>query len=1012
MKRKTGKILWSILIAGILFTIMFFVVRFGTREQNDIVILYTNDVHCGIEENIGYAGLAAYKESMEEKTPYVTLVDCGDAVQGDFIGLTSEGSYIVDIMNEVGYDFAVIGNHEFDYGMERLSELIQQSEAKYLGCNIQYTGESENKLQAVKPYDIVKYGKTKVAFIGVTTPQSISSSTPTYFMEDDEYVYEFSGAESGEELYICVQNYVDECRKQGADYVIVLAHLGDGEEYAPYSSNDLVKATEGIDVVLDGHAHSTIPNYTEKNKLGEEVFISSTGTKLANIGQLVITADGSISTELISDYIQKDEKIKTYIDIIQATYEEDLKKVVATAEVALSGYSEDGIRLVRNRETNIGNFCADAYRYVAKADIALVNGGGIRADLPAGEITYEDLFAVHPFGNTLCMVEATGQEILDCLEMCYRVVLAETSEDGNAIGEDGGFQQVSGLQFWVDTSVESSVVIDENEMFVSVGDTRRVKDVLVLNDEGEYEPLDVNKVYTLASHDYLLKEGGSGCQMFMDNPFIIDEGMLDYQVLVTYMTEALGGKIDTRYGKTEGRINVGEQRFADKPNEQGVVTTSTVGLSLDGTHLVDNEGNPIQLRGVSTHGLAWFPQYVNQEFFTELHDEWNANVVRLAMYTAENGGYCSGGDKENLKQIVKDGVEYATNAGLYVIIDWHILQDNNPQTNKEEAKKFFEEMSKEFSDSDNVLYEICNEPNGGTSWTEIKSYAEEIIPIIRANDEEAIIIVGTPTWSQEVDKAVADPIKGYENIMYTLHFYAATHTDWLRERMENALSAGLPIFVTEFGTCDASGNGGIDINQSNEWIKTMDENGVSYVAWNLSNKNETSAIFKSDCQKTSGFTADDLTDNGKWIYEMLTGEHVRVLDTKVENVGTTATTTEPQPEPNNSKQSSGNSVSQGKADNLTYIATVSNSWQADGKTVYQYTLTIENQSDKDVENWSIDLKFNENITFSDGWNGNYSVNGATLIIGPKEYNTKILAGEKISDIGFMISGSEKLAIVK
>ena len=267
--------------------------------------------------------------------------------------------------------------------------------------------------------------------------------------------------------------------------------------------------------------------------------------------------------------------------------------------------------------------------------------------------------------------------------------------------------------------------------------------------------------------------------------------------------------------------------------------------------------------------VGWFPQYVNREFFTELHDEWNANVVRLAMYTAESGGYCTGGDKESLKQLVKDGVEYATNANMYVIVDWHILQDTNPQTYKEEAKTFFDEMSKEFANKDNVLYEICNEPNGGTSWKEIKSYAEEIIPIIRANDEDAIIIVGTPTWSQEVDKAVEDPIQGYDNIMYTLHFYAATHTDWLRDRMEYALEMGVPIFVSEFGTCDASGNGGIDKEQSDEWIKIMDSEGVSYVAWNLSNKNETSAIFKTDCQKTSGFTTDDLTENGQWIYDML-----------------------------------------------------------------------------------------------------------------------------------------------
>lgn len=563
MKRKTGKIIGGISIAilavAIIVGAFFLFFKNGEKENHDIVILYTNDVHCGIEENIGYAGLSAYKNMVSRQTPYVSLVDCGDAVQGDFIGLTSKGSYIVDIMNETGYDFAVLGNHEFDYGMENLEKLIEQAEYSYLGCNLTYDGENNNRLSAVKPYEIVKYGKTKVAFIGVTTPESISSSTPTYFMEDGVSVYGFCGGENGNKLYECVQNTVDECRAKGADYVVVLAHLGDGEEYI-YSSNSLIKATEGIDVVLDGHAHSTIESMVEKNKNGEKVLLSSTGTKFLNIGQLTITTEGEIYTELISDYTEKDERIQKYIDVIQATYEEDLKEVVATSEVALSGYTENGVRLVRNRETTIGNFCADAYRYVAKADIALVNGGGVRADLPVGEITYENLFAVHPFGNTLCMVEATGAEILDCLEMCYRVVLQEFEEDGNAIGEDGGFQQVSGIKFWVDTSIDSSVEVDENEMFVSVNGERRVKDVMVLNDKGEYEPIKADKTYKLASHNYLLKEGGSGCPMFADNVFLIEEGMADYQVLITYMQEGLNGKIDTRYAKTEGRIQVGTKR--------------------------------------------------------------------------------------------------------------------------------------------------------------------------------------------------------------------------------------------------------------------------------------------------------------------------------------------------------------------------------------------------------------------------------------------------------------------
>ncbi len=336
---------------------------------------------------------------------------------------------------------------------------------------------------------------------------------------------------------------------------------------------------------------------------------------------------------------------------------------------------------------------------------------------------------------------------------------------------------------------------------------------------------------------------------------VVDEQKLEGQEVEKENTEA---KLEN--DTTEVIVN--EETIVDQ--QEGLSP-----LHLDGTKIVDEKGNLVQLRGVSTHGLAWFPQYVNQDFFYELHDEWNANVVRLAMYTAESGGYCNGGDKEALKELIRNGVTYATNAELYVIIDWHVLQDQNPHTYKEEAKLFFDEMSKEYKDATNVIYEICNEPNGGVGWSDVKSYAEEIIPVIRANDEDAMIIVGTPTWSQDVDKVVENPITGYDNIMYALHFYAASHTDWLRERMVSAIDNGLPIFVTEFGTCDASGNGGIDITQSDKWIETMDANNVSYVAWNLSNKAETSAIFKSDCQKTYDFIIDDLTENGKWIAGML-----------------------------------------------------------------------------------------------------------------------------------------------
>ena len=288
-------------------------------------------------------------------------------------------------------------------------------------------------------------------------------------------------------------------------------------------------------------------------------------------------------------------------------------------------------------------------------------------------------------------------------------------------------------------------------------------------------------------------------------------------------------------------------------------------LQVAGSSLLDSAGNAVQLRGISTHGMAWFPQYVNQQCFKSLRDTFNINTIRLAMYTAEYGGYCSGGDQQQLKALVDTGVQAATNLNMYVIIDWHILADSNPQQNKEAAKAFFSEVSRKYAGYGNVLYEICNEPNGGTSWQDIKSYANEVIPAIRANAPDSIIIVGTPNWSQFVDQAAADPIRDQKNIMYTLHYYAATHKEDLRAKAEVAIKSGLPIFVTEFGICDASGSGGIDYDQAQKWFDFLNQNKISFVAWNLSNKGETSAILSSSCSKTADFTDADLSTSGKWL---------------------------------------------------------------------------------------------------------------------------------------------------
>jgi len=435
-------------------------------------------------------------------------------------------------------------------------------------------------------------------------------------------------------------------------------------------------------------------------------------------------------------------------------------------------------------------------------------------------------------------------------------------------------------------------------------------------------------------------------------------------------------------------------------------------LSLAGTQLTDSGGNPVQLRGISTHGLAWYPDYVNEACIRQFREDWGMNVIRLAMYTAESGGYCTGGDKEGLKSLVKNGVEYATACGMYVIIDWHILSDGNPNTYIKEAKAFFQEMSQEYADYTNVIYEICNEPNGGTSWSQVKSYAEEVISVIRENDEDGIILVGTPNWCQYVDQAAADPIMGYENIMYTLHFYAATHTDSLRKAMVNAVEAGLPIFVSEYGICDASGNGAIDENQADKWVETMNEHGISYVAWNLSNKSETSAILKSSCGKVSGFAGEDLSDSGRWLYGML--EEVGVAGTLAggENAGNgngtggsgTGSGTGGSGTGNGTGTgTSGTSTSDGiETGDLMVTAKVVTSWESGGATYFQYDLTLSNETDTRQDGWTIRLTFSSNITLQNGWNGNYEVDGNVLTISSMDYNAQIEKGGSTGDVGFVI----------
>jgi len=285
-------------------------------------------------------------------------------------------------------------------------------------------------------------------------------------------------------------------------------------------------------------------------------------------------------------------------------------------------------------------------------------------------------------------------------------------------------------------------------------------------------------------------------------------------------------------------------------------------LTVSGTQIVDKNGDPYRLCGVSTHGLAWYPEYVNKDTFQYFRDEWGANVVRLAMYTDEYGGYLNGGDQQWLETLVDNGVKYATELGMYVIIDWHILA-TNPSNYTDQAKAFFTKMSSKYANYDNILYEICNEPTGSDWQTVIKPYAEDVLDTIRAYNEDAIVLVGTNTWSQDVDAVVNNKIDD-PNVMYVAHFYAATHGDNIRNKVLTAINGGVPVFISECSVCEASGNGAVGEASATAWFNLLKENNISYVAWNISNKSESSALISSSCSKLSGFTVDELSDTGKW----------------------------------------------------------------------------------------------------------------------------------------------------
>lgn len=452
-------------------------------------------------------------------------------------------------------------------------------------------------------------------------------------------------------------------------------------------------------------------------------------------------------------------------------------------------------------------------------------------------------------------------------------------------------------------------------------------------------------------------------------------------------------------------------------------------LQVKGTKLVDSSGKTVQLKGISTHGISWYPEYVSKASFQSLRDQWGANTVRLAMYTAEYNGYCVGGsqNQKNLKKTIDKGVKAATELGMYVIIDWHILSDGNPNTYKSQSVSFFKEMAKKYKNNKNVIYEICNEPNGDTSWSQIKTYAKAVIKAIRAIDKNAIIIVGTPTWSQDVNKAAKSPITGYKNIMYGFHFYANTHKDAMRGKLEGAIKAGLPVFVSEFGISEASGNGSVSTSEGNKWIKLLNKYNVSYVCWNLSNKNETSALIKSSSQKKSNWKKSDLTTSGQWIVKKMAGSLKKLpgqseATTKKANttahITVTATTTEKATTIKASTftvtMTTTNPTKSGTRKKVTAKAELVNSWKSNSNYYYQYNISIANKNKAAISTWKLKATFKNNISINQSWNATFSASKNALTVKPisGSWNETVAAKQMTTGIGFIVCSKSKNELQK
>ena len=508
-----------------------------TGEKSEVTILYTNDVHTYIDKQapeLTYAAIAALKQSYQNAGKKVLLVDAGDHVQGTAYGSMDQGASIIELMNAAGYDAATPGNHEFDYGMDRAKELMRDADFPYLSCN---WVDLRTNLRVLPEIKVFVRGGVRIAFVGITTPETFTKSTPAYFMNkaQTKYIYDILGGEDGQKLYSAVQKAVDKA-KCLADVVIGLGHLGVDPSSSPWTSEEVIAHTTGFDAFIDGHSHTVMENKQVADASGRLVTLTQTGSYFANVGEMTIAPDGTISTRLVSTYDQEDPAVAAEQAAWVSSVDEMLGEKIAVADTKF--YITDpatGKRRIRSGETNLGDFVADGiYTYFNEVeqlhcDIAIMNGGGIRSDEDAGYWTFKTFKQVSPFGNVACLMSVTGKQIQDALEFAARFAGAEGKENG-------GFLQVAGATYEIHTDIPNTVQTDDKNVWIgSATGTPRVQNVKIYDRaNGTYVPLDESKTYALAGMNYTLRNLGDGFAMFDGAELIKDYVSEDYLVMSTY----------------------------------------------------------------------------------------------------------------------------------------------------------------------------------------------------------------------------------------------------------------------------------------------------------------------------------------------------------------------------------------------------------------------------------------------------------------------------------------------